>query len=286
MLFGPAGNSDLFYKEGYTASVQMPKWLNKIGLTAYEYQCSRGVRISEALAKEIGREAADNGITLSIHAPYYINLSSTEEKIKESSIGHIMKSLQAARWMGAKTIVFHPGAGAKTDRREALERAKELLSRVLLLAEREGFGDINIAPETMGKKNQLGSLDEVLELCLLSKKLIPCIDFGHLHAVDEGCLKDKSAFAKVLDKIHEVLPDDRSTKFHVHFSPIEYTAGGEKKHRRFQDIQFGPSFQPLAELIVERGLDLTVICESAGTQAEDAKTMLEMYNKALNNLSK
>lgn len=277
MRFGPAGNSELFYEEGNKASVQMPKWLNKMGLTAYEYQCSRGVRISEPLAKEIGKQAEEYGITLSIHAPYYINLSTTEEKIKDSSIGHIMKSFNVARWMGAKTIVFHPGSASKTDRGEALERAKELLSRVLFLADQEGFQDIRLAPETMGKKNQLGSLEEVLELCLLSKQLVPCIDFGHLHAVTGGSLSDKGAFAKVLDKIQEVLKDERGKQFHVHFSPIEYTAGGEKKHWRFRDIQFGPSFSPLAELAVERGLDMTVICESAGTQAEDAKTMMEMY---------
>lgn len=283
MLFGPAGNSELFYEEGNKASVQMPKWLNKMGLTAYEYQCSRGVRISEALAKEIGQQAEEYGITLSIHAPYYINLSTTEEKIKDSSIGHIMKSLYVARWMGAKTIVFHPGAAAKIDRGEALKRAKELLNLILLLAQKEGFSDIKLAPETMGKKNQLGSLDEVLELCQISKQLVPCIDFGHLHAVNEGSLNDKEAFAKVLDRIQEVLNDERGKKFHVHFSPIEFTAGGEKKHWRFKDTQFGPSFLPLSELAAERELDLTVICESAGTQAEDAKTMMEMYQKAKTN---
>lgn len=279
MRFGPAGNSELFYEQGYKASVQMPKWLHGMGLNAYEYQCSRGVRISEALSREIGEQAREYGITLSIHAPYYINLSTTDPKIKESSTGHLLKTLQVAKWMGAKTIVVHPGSAANTDRGEATERAKELLNQILHLADQEGFSDILVAPETMGKKNQLGSLDEVLELCLLRKQLIPCIDFGHLHAVTLGTLTDKAAFAKVLDRIEEVLQDERAKNFHVHFSPIEFTNGGEKKHWRFQDTQFGPSFLPLAELCVERDLDLNVVCESAGTQAEDAKTMLEMYSK-------
>ena len=62
-LFGPAGNSDSFYAAGNKATVEAPAWLRSLGLTAYEYQCGRGVRVSEETARRMGEEAAKHGIT-------------------------------------------------------------------------------------------------------------------------------------------------------------------------------------------------------------------------------
>jgi deoxyribonuclease-4 len=279
--FGPSGNSEEFYAEGHKSSVEAPEWLASMGLSAYEYSCTKGVKIKEITASQIGDEAKKYGIALSIHAPYYINLASIEPEKRGKSIEYLLQSLTAARWMGAKRVVFHPGSCGREDRQRALERVTETLKRTIDEADRRGLGDIVLCPETLGKKNQLGSLEEVLEMCRLDERLIPTIDFGHIHAYTGGGLKAYDDFDRVVEKIEGALGFERIKSLHVHFSRVEFTKGGEKKHWTFEDTQYGPEFIHLARVIIHRKLSPTVICESRGTMARDARKMKEIYESVL-----
>lgn len=285
--FGPAGNGQSFKELGYRHTIQAPEYLSTFQLNAYEYQCGRGVRISQEKAAAFGDEAKKWGIRLSLHAPYYISLSSVEKEKRDNSIQYILQSAQAAKAMGAKRVVVHTGSCAKISREEALELAKDTLLRALMELDKANLGDVTICPETMGKINQLGTLDEVIALCSLDERLLPCIDFGHLNARTFGGLQTIDDFALILDKIEKQLGYERLVHFHAHFSKIEYTQkGGEKCHLTFEDQTYGPCFEPLAELLVKRSLFPTIICESAGTQAEDARTMRQIYLQSMQALSK
>ena len=180
-------------------------------------------------------------------------------------------------------MVIHSGALMKRTRREALDIALRSLKAVIAACDDAGYGHIALCPETMGKINQLGDLDEVLELCTLDERLIPCIDFGHLYARSLGADDGQEAFVRMLDRVEEVLGTERASRFHSHFSHIEFTPkGGEKCHRTFADDGgFGPDWAPLAAEIARRGWSPTFICESAGTQAEDALEMKKIYQEAL-----
>ena len=277
-FFGPSGNSNKFYDEGYKSSLQMPKWLSDMGLDAYEYQCSKGVKITEPTARKLGEEAKTNNIALSIHAPYYINLATDDEEKRVKSVKYITDSMIAADFMGATKVVVHSGACAKMDRRVAMEYAKKTLTMALSEAENLGVSHVHICPETMGKINQLGDLDEVIELCQLDDRLIPTIDFGHLNARTLGGLKEYNDFLEIFDKIENGLGIDRLKVFHSHFSRIEFTnPGGEKKHHTLADTQYGPEFSPIAEIVYKKSLTPTFICESDGTMAEDALALKKMY---------
>lgn len=275
--FGPAGASASFYAQGHKSSLEMPEWLEKLGLNAFEYQCTRGVNISDDMAGRLGRLAAERRIQLSVHAPYYINLSTKDPVMRQKTRGHLLKSLRAARLMGAKTVVFHPGAGKGENRREIFVSAKAFLKEILDEAREEGLTGILLAPETGGKINQLGSLEEILELCELGREIVPAIDFGHMHAISGGGFTGKLPFAAVLDLVEKSLGGEYLQNLHIHFSPVEFTGAGEKKHWTTLETRFGPDFTPLAELIAERGLTPTIICESAGRQAEDAMIYRDIY---------
>ena len=276
--FGPAGNSESFSALGYKNSLQVPEYIVKMGLDCYEYQCGRGVNIGEEKAKELGIKAKEAGISLSLHAPYYISMSSVEEEKRLNSINYILASAKAVNAMGGDRIVVHTGSCGKITREHALELALDIMQKALDTLDNEGLSHIHICPETMGKVNQLGTLNEVLELCKLDERLIPCIDFGHLNARDLGVLKTTEDFENVFTSIKNALGTDRLKCFHSHFSKIEYTTGGEKRHLTFEDKVFGPDYEPVMELTYKYGCDPTFICESAGTQAEDAKTMKDYYS--------
>lgn len=276
--FGPAGNSESFAALGYKNSLQVPEYIVKMGLDCYEYQCGRGVNIGEEKAKELGEKAKAAGISLSLHAPYYISMSSVEEEKRLNSINYILASAKAVNAMGGDRIVVHTGSCGKITREQALSLALDTMKKAIDALDSEGLSHIHICPETMGKVNQLGTLNEVLELCRLDERLIPCIDFGHLNARDLGILKTASDFENIFTSIKNALGTDRLKCFHSHFSKIEYTTGGEKRHLTFEDTVFGPDYEPVMELTYKYGCDPTFICESAGTQAEDAKTMKDYYS--------
>ncbi len=275
--FGPAGSAESFKEMGYKTSLQIPEYLNKFGLNAFEYQCGRGVNIGEEKAAALGKIAKERGITLSLHAPYYISMSSVEEEKRLNSVNYILASARAVNAMGGDRIVVHTGSCGKITREKALELAKDTMKISLEALKSEGLFHIHICPETMGKVNQLGTLYEVTELCKLDDSLIPCIDFGHLNARDLGILKTKEDFNEILESIKNALGSDRLKLFHSHFSKIEYTTGGEKRHLTFEDKVYGPDFEPLMELVYKYDLSPTFICESAGTQTEDAKQMKDYY---------
>ncbi len=280
--FGPAGNCDSFSRV-HKSSLAAPGWIADFGLDCYEYQCGKGVHVGEEAARNIGEKARQAGISLSLHAPYFINLANPDPESLRKTTGYIIAGCQVAGWMGADRVVIHSGALMKRSRREALDIAKKSLAEVIAACDAQGFGHIALCPETMGKINQLGNLDEVLELCALDSRLIPCIDFGHLYARSLGEDDGREAFARMLDRVEEVLGQDRASRFHSHFSHIQFTQnGGEKCHRTFADDGgYGPDWAPLAAEIARRGWSPTFICESAGTQAEDALTMKQIYRECL-----
>lgn len=277
--FGPAGNAQSFSSMGYTSSLDVPEYIEKMGLDAFEYQCGRGVNIGQEKAAALGAKAAEKGIYLSLHAPYYISMSSVEEEKRNNSVNYILQSARAVRAMGGSRIVIHSGSCGKLPREEALLLAVDTMKKALDALDAEGLSDIRPCPETMGKMNQLGDLNEVLALCELDERILPCIDFGHLNARTHGGLAEYADFEAVLDQIENRLGAARLREFHAHFSKIEYTAGGEKCHLTFADTVYGPDYLPVVELIARKNLSPVIICESAGTQAEDAKTMKDAYWK-------
>ena len=275
--FGPAGRDEIF-PTIYKSNLDMPYYLAEKGLNAFEYQCGQGVRISETVAKALGRNAKEHGIQISLHAPYFISLASEDKAKRDNSIGYILSAAKACNWMGGERIVVHLGGVGKLSRDKALLLARETLTEAQKVLDSEKLASIRICPETMGKIGQLGSLEETLSLCDIDDRILPCIDFGHLNARTNGRCSTPEEFGDVLDQLENSLGKERAKIFHVHFSKIEYTEkGGEKRHLTFEDTVYGPDFSPLAKLLAERGMEPTIICESAGTQIADAAYMKEIY---------
>ena len=274
-IFGPGGNGDLFYRDGCKSTLQSPGWVKRYGLDAFEYEAGNGLTAGEASLRAVGEKAREHGIKMSLHAPYFISLSGIDPEKRLRSIDYIQKSLWAAELLGAATIVIHSGSTAKISREEAMALSKDTLEKV---AEAVGQPCARLGIETMGKINQLGTLAEVIEQCRVSPIYAPVVDFGHLNARNVGgAFPDVDSYRRVFDEIANGLGDSYAMHLHCHFSKIAYTSAGEKKHLTFADEEFGPSFEPLAEAIVREGVAPCIICESDGTQAEDALYMKNAY---------
>lgn len=277
--FGPGGNSLSFYASGKKSTTQAPEWVKNFGLDCYEYQAGKGLFGSDDTFKKIGEEAKKHNIRMSLHAPYYISLSGVETEKRLKSIEYITKSVKAAELMNAELIVIHTGSASKISREEAVALAKDTMTKAL-----EAVGDtkVTLALETMGKLNQLGTLDEVLDICSIDPRLCPVVDFGHLNARNIGNLfVSVDDYRRVFDSIANKLGNKYADSLHCHFSKIEYTNAGEKKHLTFDDSVFGPPFEPLMEAIVKENVSPFILCESDGTMAEDALAMKKYYNSLI-----
>ena len=278
--FGPGGNADSFYKDGKKSTLQAPEWVKNFGLDAYEYEAGRGVNASEETFTKLGEAAKNVGIALSIHAPYFISLSSVEEAKRLGSARYILESAKALQRMGGETMVIHAGSCAKIDRALAVEYAADALRHALDELQKAGLYGYKLGVETMGKVGQLGTLDEGLALCKVDETVVPVVDFGHMNAREQGGVFNTSDdYKRVFDRIAAEKNPEAAEHLHCHFSKIEYTAGGEKRHLTFEDTAFGPAFEPLMEAIVSLGVKPTIICESDGTQAEDALAMKREYER-------
>lgn len=273
--FGPGGNSLSWGKRKFPQD--LPDYLSSMGLNGYEIECGRGVRLSANTVALLPSLAKEHNINVTLHAPYFISLSSVEEETRLKSVDYIMQSAEAARTVGARKIVVHSGSCSKMSREEATALAFDTLKRAQIALDEAGLSDIIICPETMGKINQLGTLEEVVELCGVDERFLPCVDFGHLNARTLGGIQSREDYAKILDYIEHKLGHERLSNMHIHFSRIEYTTGGEKRHVTFADTQWGPDFRPLMEELHKRQLTPSIICESDGTQAEDAAEMKRYY---------
>ena len=277
--FGPGGNGDLFYAQGGKGTVQAPAWVKNFGLDAYEFEAGNGLSASEETLRKIGEEARAHGISMSLHTPYFISLAGIDPQKRLKSVEYIQKSLWAAELIGAKTIVIHCGGAAKISREKALSLSCDTLEKVI---EAVGDTEIKLGIETMGKVNQLGTLDEVIEQCRVDKHYVPVVDFGHMNSREQGLFYTVDDYRRIFDRIAEGCSPEVAKNLHCHFSKIEYTSAGEKRHLTFADEVYGPHFEPLMEAIAKDGLTPTIICESDGTQAEDALAMKNCYEAFLN----
>ena len=282
-LFGPSGHSESFAAEGHASTMEMPEWLSTRDLDLFEYSFGRGVNISSKTASQIGEKCAQFGIEMSVHAPYFINFASPEEQKAENSGGYIMSSLKILKAFGGKRCVFHAGAQGGAAREEAFARTKAKFAETLeLISTHPEYSNLIICPETMGKQAQIGTIDEVIELCNMGDNVYPCVDFGHVNSLYGGILKTAGDFENIIKRLFDGVGEKKTRNMHVHFSKIQFGAKGEIRHLTFADNIYGPEFEPFAEIIVKYGLAPHILSESAGTQAEDSAFMKKVWQNLAN----
>ena len=276
---GPSGNSNSFYAAGKKHTYQEGEFLHELGLNAFEYSFGRGVSMSDETAAKIKSEFGKYDIAISVHAPYYTNFANPDPEMIAKSIGYILQSLVACNKMGGERVVFHPAACGKAARADAVAATK---SNLVLLAERcrEIDFPFKLCAETMGKLNQIGTVEDVVDFCLIDDMFYPCFDFGHINSYMRGGLKTKDDYRRVLDYTIDKLGFEKASQMHVHFSKIMYGDKGEIKHLTFEDTKYGPEYAPLAELFDEYKMSPYIVCESSGTMSDDALIMKNLHKNA------
>ncbi len=234
---GPAGSGGLGNLKGIRKAARMK-------LDCMEVEFTYGVRMSVEDARQAGALAKAKGISLSVHAPYYINLASDEKEKIEASKKRILDSCHRAHTLGAQNVVFHAGFYQTKTAGQTYALVKKAIVEIQDKIAKNQW-KVKLCAETTGKPSQFGSVDELLKLMKETGCGI-CVDFAHLYAREQGNVN----YATILKKLPK--------KFHAHFSGIEYGPKGERQHLKTTK----KFFEPLARELIKQKVDVTLINES------------------------
>jgi deoxyribonuclease-4 len=244
------------------------KWDAEHGLRAFEFEFVQGVRVGKEAMRECGKAAEELRVSLSAHAPYFVNLISEEEHKRIASKERILQTARAVQEAGGGRIVFHPGFYGKMNGEQAMKEMREEFSSLVSLVEKEGLDEIVLAPETTGKGSAFGSLQELLDLSreFGLNKVNLCIDFGHLHARGNGELKTREKFEEKISLVKSRLGEKGLKSLHCHFTGIAFSEKGERHHLEISSKS--PDFNHCALALRKFDCDGTIISESPNIESD------------------
>ncbi|MEM4733537.1 MAG: TIM barrel protein [Candidatus Bathyarchaeia archaeon] len=279
--FGPAGIPPLFKILGAELT-DVPRLLREEELNAFEYQAVRwgqAPQLKREDAEALGVEARKNDVLLSVHGSYYVNLCGKKE-VMEASKRRLIACATAAQWMGAYILVFHLGFYGYMEKSYAFRTCVEALKDVVATLSGIGIKEVKLGPETMGRTFQVGTLDEILAICEEVEQTQPVIDWSHLHARHQGRFRKADDFRAVIEEVEKRLGAEAARNLHCHFSRIEYSDKGERRHHVLDEKRYGPEFEMLAEVIAEFKMRPVIICETPLLDV-DAMAMHAIFQSVL-----
>ncbi|MDP3879558.1 MAG: TIM barrel protein [Dehalococcoidales bacterium] len=270
LLFGTGGTPHSARERSTVSGIER---IAELGLGCMELEFVQGVRMGEQSARQVSEVAGREGIKLSAHAPYFINLNAREpEKIKASQ-QRLLQSARIASICGAESVVFHAAFYLGDSPEETYPRVKKYLQEVMAQL-REENNRVWLRPEVTGKGSQFGTVTEIINLCNEVEGLAPCIDVAHCHA-RTGEFNSYPEFEAVLLQIKEGLVLAALDNMHIHFSGIKYGARGEIKHLDLEDSDF--QYVELLQALKDQQVKGLVICESPSLES-DALRLQETYD--------
>jgi len=270
LLFGTGGTP---HSSQSQSTVDGIKRIAELGLGCMEIEFVYGINMSETSARLVADTANSEGVRLSAHAPYYINLNAREpEKIKASQ-DRLLQTARIASLCGAKSVVFHPAFYLGNPPEIVYDTVKAHLEEVLRQLKKEN-NRVWVRPEVMGKGSTFGTLEEILKLSAELDEVNPCIDFAHWHA-RSGLFNSYQEFASILQQVEERLGRDALDNMHIHLSGIAYSDKGERKHLNLEESDF--QYIELLRALKDYEVKGLVICESPSLEA-DALLLQSTYS--------
>ncbi|MCL2024183.1 MAG: TIM barrel protein [Coriobacteriia bacterium] len=295
VLFGVAGFPPAFHKSEFRKNRDnIFQWLNCLQLDWVELQNTYGVKMKSEQAHRYRELADEYNIGISLHAPYYVTLASADEEVVKRSKERILQCYDLAKKIGSSRIIFHPGhypGKSADDRANAVEKIIEGLNGIKQSLPAD---DIFLYPETAGKRNQVGSIEEIIYICSKVSFARPCVDVAHVHAFRGGSLVSTESIVEILDMIENQLGREMLEETHFHMYPVEVDHNGEKKHKAFDDRienyqvslledeslldKYYPRAENFIEAIQRKKISPVVVCEARDTQDEGALAMKGLFH--------
>ena len=270
LLFGTGGTP---HSAKTPSTIDGIKRIAELGLGCMEIEFVQGVKMGEAGARVVADTATREGVKLSAHGPYFINLNAREPEKITASQGRILQTARIAAICGAGSITFHAAFYLGDPPEKAYHTVKKYLAEIMNQLKREN-NQVWVRPEVMGKPSQFGTLEEILNLSVELERVAPCIDFTHWHA-RTGKFNSYQEFVSILLQVKQRLGTAALDDMHIHVSGIAYGKSGEIKHLNLKESDF--QYVELLKALRDYDAKGIVICESPNLE-EDALLLQATYN--------
>lgn len=257
-------------KAGYPRAFEI---IEEMGLDGMEVEFVHGVRMSDETRQLLNKIQNEKNLVLTAHGPFYINLNSKEEEKVEASVQRIIDTANTAKEFGGYSITYHAAFYMGKDKEEVYQQVKTQTQKIVEILDKNNI-KIWIRPETTGKATQWGDYEEIIRLSKEFERVLPCIDFSHIHARTAGEYNTYDEFCKVLDRIGTELGDFAINNFHAHLAGIEYTAKGEKRHLILEESDM--NYKDLLKALKSFGVKGALVCESPNIET-DTKLLKDYY---------
>jgi deoxyribonuclease-4 len=230
LLFGISGLpiGSRIKRINYASGIE---YVKSIGLDAMELLFVRTVNVSDKNKDIILKAKLENDCYLSAHGSYYINLNADEDQMQQQSLKRIIEATEGLSKVKGRSLIFHPGYYLKDSRKETYDTIKRNLLKL-------PYKNIDYRLETTGKGTQFGTLEELVSLCKEISTCKLCMDFSHIHARGNGCLKSYADFVKILQYVYDELGREALDDLHIHMGGINYNEKGEKNHLPLMQSDF------------------------------------------------
>ena len=270
LLFGTAG---IPISTENRTTINGIKQVKALGLDSMELEFVRRVNISEEKAVEVKKEKEKNGIELTCHAPYFINLNSQEKAKLEASKQRIINSAKILNLCGGYSVCFHAAYYMGSEKEATYNKVKEAMKEIISVLKEQGIS-VWIRPETTGKRTQFGDLKETIKLSQDLEQVLPCIDFAHLHARSNGKFNSYEEWINILGLIEKELGKFALENMHIHVSGINYTEKGERNHLNLRESDL--NYEDLLRAWKEFNIKGIVVSESPNIES-DALLLKKKY---------
>lgn len=257
-------------KGSYPQAFEVLKDMNLDGM---ELEFVHGVRMSEQSREFVDSASKENNFVITAHGPFYINLNSKEEEKVDASVQRIVDTAITASQAGAFSITYHAAFYMGKDKETVYNQVKSQQERIFKILDSENI-NVWVRPETTGKATQWGDLDEVIRLSNDFEKVLPCIDFSHLHARTNGEFNTYDEFSRILERIGKEIGQYALENFHGHLAGIEYGPKGEKQHLIMEESDM--NYKDLLKVMKEFGIKGALVCESPNIE-DDCKLFKDYY---------
>ena len=216
----------------------------------------------------------ENGLIISSHSPYYINLNAQDKQKWHASISRIVQSAKITYLCNGYSTCFHPAFNMKNTKEEVYKKVKDAVELILKELKKNDT-EIWIRPETAGKISQFGNVNEIIKLSEEFENVLPCIDWSHMHSYSNGKYNTKDEFKEVLSLMEKRLGKNALNNVHFHCQGINYSEKGERNHLNLKESDM--NYRDLVEVWKEFKLKGIVVCESPNVE-KDALLLKETYN--------
>ncbi len=270
LLFGTAG---IPHAAAGKPTQEAISTVRGLGLGAMELEFVHSINISKEKAPLVKEAAKKNGIVLTCHAPFFINLNSLEKAKLEASIKRIVDSCRVLELCGGYSVCFHPGFYQKETKEATYQNTRKAMERIVRQVKDEGIS-LWVRPETTGKPSQFGDMDELLALSAEFEQVMPCIDFSHFHARTNGKYNTYEEFASILSSVEKTLGKRGLSNLHAHVAGIAYGEKGEKHHLNLKDSDL--RYKELMRALADFKVKGVLISESPNIEG-DALLMQKAY---------